>query len=84
MDGFPTKHDQKSVGHWYHNFEPNPSMFVLTSGGWSFLHALACDRQLLHALKNHLTRGLRFFIAGLKTMAVAVDLESKIMLCSQH
>ena len=22
-DGFPTKHDQKSVGHWYHNFEPN-------------------------------------------------------------
>ena len=22
--GFPTKHDQKSVGHWYHNFEPNP------------------------------------------------------------
>ena len=19
IDGFPTKHDQKSVGHWYHN-----------------------------------------------------------------
>ena len=19
MDGFPTKHDRKSVGHWYHN-----------------------------------------------------------------
>ena len=24
MNGFPTKHDQKSVGHWYHNFEPYP------------------------------------------------------------
>ena len=23
MDGIPTKQDQKSVGHWYHNFEPN-------------------------------------------------------------
>ena len=21
---YPTKHDQKSVGHWYHNFEPKP------------------------------------------------------------
>ena len=22
--GFPTKHEMFSVGHWYHNFEPNP------------------------------------------------------------
>ena len=22
--GFPTQHDQKSVGHWYHDLDPYP------------------------------------------------------------
>ena len=28
MDGFPARHDQKSVGHWYHNGLSQSHIFI--------------------------------------------------------